>query len=301
MGTPSFACPSLELLIADSNHEVVAIFTQRPKPKNRGMKLQYSPVHEIAIKNNITTYTPSSIKTEEAFNLINNIEADIIVVVAYGFIITSNILNSKKYGCLNVHPSTLPRHRGAAPLQRTIIEGDISTSVIIMQMDEGCDTGDIILEEKFLLEKNMKLQELHDKCANIGANLLIKTLNNIDTLPRTAQTNIGVTIASKLKKQDGKIDWTQDAYKIDCKIRGMNPWPGTYFEYNNVNIKIIEAYYTEIEHYFPYGYVISAKDTIEIACKSGTIIITKLQQAGKKILNSHDFLRGFNINVGTIV
>ncbi len=299
MGTPHFAVPSLARLVNCQNHQVVAVFTQMPKPKGRGLNEVSSPVYHYALQHGIVIYTPSSLRTEEVTNLVHSIEADIIIVVAYGFLIPKSILQAKKYGCLNVHPSSLPRHRGAAPLQRTIIEGDKQTSVCIMQMDEGFDTGDIILQQEFDILPKITLPILHDQCAEIGAELLVKTLDNIELLPRTSQHKDGVTYAPKLRKEEGRINWDETAYKIDCKIRGMNPWPGVYFTYNGKIIKILEAEYNELDSQFPVATVIN--DNLEIACGGGTLIVKRLQQEGKKALNAQEFLRGTPIPAGTIL
>ncbi|WP_342225227.1 methionyl-tRNA formyltransferase [Rickettsia endosymbiont of Urophora cardui] len=289
MGTPEFVVPALTKLIS-SNHKVVAAFTQPPKAKGRGLSETKSPIHQLADEAQIPVYTPTTLRNEEAANLINNIDADIIVVIAYGFIIPQNILDAKKYGCLNIHPSDLPRHRGAAPLQRTIIEGDKTSSVCIMQMDAGLDTGDILMKEDFELEDRITLQELHDKCASLGAELLIKTLANIDKIVPKPQSNEGVTYAHKLTKEEGRVNWQDSAYAINCKVRGMNPWPGVYFKYNDKTIKILEAEYSDEEHNFTPGTIINKK--LEIACGKGILTIKKLQQEGKKVLNTEEFLRG---------
>ena len=298
MGTPEFAVPALTKLI-NSDHEVVAVFTQKPKAKGRGLSEAKSPVHQLADDYQIPVHTPATLRNEEAANLINNIDADIIVVIAYGFIIPQNILDAKKYGYLNIHPSSLPRHRGAAPLQRTIIEGNKTSSVCIMQMDAGLDTGDILMREDFDLPERITLQELHDKCANIGAELLIKTLANIDDIVPMPQSSDGVTYAHKLTKEEGRVNWQDAAYTINCKVRGMNPWPGVYFSHNGKNIKILEAEYIDISHNSTPGTVIN--DRLEVVCGKGILAIKKLQQEGKKALNTEEFLRGVNIPSGTLL
>jgi methionyl-tRNA formyltransferase len=297
MGTPEFAVPALKKLI--THHEVMAVFTQRPKAKGRGLNLAKSPIHQLAFEHQIPVYTPSTLRNDETINLINKINADIIVVIAYGFIVPKAILDAKKYGCLNIHPSDLPRHRGAAPLQRTIIEGDQRSSVCIMRMDAGLDTGDILMKEDFDLEERTTLEELHNKCANLGAELLIKTLANIDNIVPMKQSSEGVTYAHKLTKEEGRINWQDSAYSIDCKIKGMNPWPGVYFSYNDKIIKIIEAEYVNKSHDFTLGTVIS--DKLEIACGNGILRVKVLQQEGKRALPISEFLRGTNILMGVIL
>ncbi len=297
MGTPHFAVPTLKNLIASDNHEVVAVFTAPPKAQGRGLVETLSPVHQLAAEHGIDVYTPASLKSDEITALVDSIESDIIVVVAYGFIITKAILGLKKYGCLNIHPSSLPKYRGAAPLQRTIINDEKETSVCIMQMDEGLDTGDIILQESFSLHNRITMQELHDKCAEIGARLLLQTLEHIDTLPRMPQSVEGLTYAHKLKKEESLIDWTQSARKIDCQIRGMNPWPGAYFTYDGKVIKILEAESEQFVHQFTPGTVIN--DKLSVACGEGVLHVKKLQQAGKSALSAAEFLRGTPIALGS--
>ena len=297
MGTPDFAVTPLVRLLTSTDHRVNAIFTACPKPTGRGLKETQSPVHKLALEYNIPTYTPTSLKTKEVLDIINAIEADIIVVVAYGFLIPQNILSSKKYCCINIHPSDLPKYRGAAPMQRTIISGDIETAVCVIQMDENLDTGDIILKEQFILDPKITLPTLRDQCSKIGADLLIKALNGIDSLPRIKQSTNGLSYAHKLTKDEAKINWHETAHAIDCKIRGMHPWPGMYFEYKGKIIKILEADYNEQTHNFLPGAVISEK--LEIACGKGIILIKTLQQAGKTKLSSKEFLRGTAIPVGT--
>jgi len=297
MGTPQFAVPALKSIIDSKKHEVVAVFTQRPKAKNRGMKEENSPVHDLALKHNIPVYTPNTLKNSDALDLINSMTADIIVVVAYGFIIPQAILEAKKHGCLNIHPSKLPRYRGAAPLQRTVINGEKETAVCIMQMDAGVDTGDIILEKHLNLSAKITLQELHDICAQIGSELLIEVLDNIDTLPRIKQSETGASYAPKLTKEEGRVNWQESAYRIECKVRGMNPWPGVYFEYEDRLIKILAANYVNLEHTLTPGTVMNKE--LHIACGEGVLVIEKLQQAGKKPLAVEEFIRGVPIQPGT--
>ena len=292
MGTPDFAVPAFRELITSTEHNVVALFTQAPKAKGRGMKLTNSPIHNLAIEHDIPVFTPKTLKNEKSIELIKTIEADIIIVVAYGFIIPENILNAKRYGCLNIHPSKLPKYRGAAPLQRTIINGEKETAVCIMQMDAGLDTGDVILQENLKLASDITLPELHDKCANIGAKLLIETLDNIDILPRTKQSNEGLSYAHKLSKEEGRVDWNESAFAIDCKIRGMNPWPGVYFEHAGKIIKILSSEYTENKHKALPGELLG--NNFEVACGKGTLIIKSLNPAGKSKMLATDYLRGLS-------
>lgn len=298
MGTPEFACPTLKKLI-ESEHEVVAVFSQRPKPKGRGYIETKSPVQNIAEEHNIPIFTPKSLRNEESYNIIHSIEADIMVVIAYGFIIPQNILVLKKYGCINVHPSKLPKHRGAAPLQRTIIEGDTETAVCVIQMDAGMDTGPILMQEDFSVPNNITLPALHDKCSNIGADLVLKTLSQIENIIPIPQKAEGFTLANKLTKEEGLIKWNQDADKIECQIRGMNPWPGTYFNFQDMQIKIKEAIKIDLPHNAVPGTVLDNHMTI--ACKQGAIQPLTVQRPGKNSISAEEFMRSGLIKVGTIL
>ncbi len=298
MGTPDFAVPTLQNLL-NSKHTVSAVFTQAPKPKGRGLIETPSLVHELASKHSIPVYTPKTLRAEEALELINNIEADIIVVVAYGFIIPKSILEAKKYGCLNIHPSALPRFRGAAPLQRTIIAGDKTTEVCIMQMDEGLDTGDVLLAKRIDIDPRMTFKELHDKCAIIGADELVWCLDNFSTLKPMKQTEEGLVYAHKLTKEEGVINWGDAAFAIDCKIRGMNPWPGVFFEYKGEMIKVLEAEYQDIEHDFKPGTIID--DKLTVACGKGVLSMKRLQKPGKSAISVEEFLRGYPIKSGEVI
>ena len=304
MGTPLFALPALKAILESKNHRLAAVFSQKPKAKGRGMKVAKSPVHEVANNYDIPVYNPSTLRNEDTGKLIKSIEADVIVVTAYGFIIPKNILEAKKYGCLNIHPSDLPKYRGAAPLQRTIINGESKTAVCIMQMDEGLDTGDILVEEKFSISNKITFLELHDKTAQLGAQMLMNVLDNIDRIKPFKQSKVGVLYAHKLSKEESKIDWNETAFAIDCKVRGMNPWPGVYFEHQNKKIKIIEAECIDSDHKYDPGLLLLDNNNsfFEIACGKDLLRIIKLQPEGKRIMTAQEYLLGFNNkNKNTIV
>jgi methionyl-tRNA formyltransferase len=296
MGTSAFAVPALLLL--SKHHAIQAVFTQAPKPHGRGLQPKLSPVHEAANTLKIPVYTPQTLRSIESFELVNNIEAEVIVVCSYGLLVPKNILDAKKYGCLNIHPSLLPKYRGAAPLQRAIINGDEKTAVCIMQMDEGLDTGPVILQEDLPIE-DMDYIQLHNKCANIGANLLLEAIANINTLPRIKQSDEGVSYAHKLSKEEAKIDWHESAKQINCQIRGMNPWPGTFFSYNDLEIKVLKAKVIEIEHNFLPGAVIN--DELHVACGRGILALEIIQKPGSKALQTTDLLRGYPIKINTLL
>jgi methionyl-tRNA formyltransferase len=295
MGTPSFAVQTLQNLI-NNKHNVVAVFTQKPKPKNRGMNIVLSPIHCIAKENNIKVFTPDNLKDEEIYNQIVAIDADCIIVVAYGMIIPQNIIDAKKYGAINLHPSKLPRFRGAAPLQRAIIAGDTETTICTMQMDKGLDTGDILLYKKMHITQRMTFTELHDIAAKIGADLIIKTLDNIETINPMKQSDEDVIYAHKLTKEEGLIDWRIDsAFEIDCKVRGMNPWPGVYFKNNGELIKILKSDYTNEIHDFEPGTILD-KD-FSIACVKGILTPLIVQRSGKKLISGRDFINGIDVKI----
>jgi len=297
MGTSSFAVPTLLSLIR--NHQVQAVFTQAPKPAGRKMQMQLSPVHKIANYYSIPVYTPAKLRNYEPYQLIKIIEAELIVVCSYGLIIPSNILEAKKYGCLNIHPSKLPKYRGAAPLQRAIIDGEKSMSICIMQMDATLDTGDIILSADFPITENTTYPLLSEQCGIIGALLLEKTIHNIALLPRIPQGNEGVSYAHKLTKEEGEINWNKSAFEISCQVRGMNPWPGTFFNYNGQQIKVLAAEYVQKEHNFRPGYIID--NNLLIACKKDALRITFLQKPGSKKLPTAEFLKGFHLPQGAML
>lgn len=307
MGTPSFAVPALQALIGTDQHQVVAVFTSAPKMQGRGMKLVKSPIHILAESHDIVVYNPTTLRSEESYKQIASLEADIIIVVAYGFIIPKSIIESKKYGCLNIHPSKLPRFRGAAPLQRTIINGDSQTAVCIMQMDEGLDTGDIILQEDINLPEDITFTDLHDLSARKGAELLLITLDNIEALPRIKQSLENITYASKLTKEEGRINWSDSAEKIDRQIRGMNPWPGAYCSYNGNVVKILAAI-PILEMNALEGFLLPSllqegeagrakagtiiPERSMVICGHGALEILLLKKAGSSAMSFEELLRG---------
>ena len=287
MGTPDFAVPALNSLI-ESAHEIVAVFTAPPKPAGRGKQLRRSAVHEVAEAAGLNVRTPASLKTEEMP------DADVAVVVAYGLLLPTAVLDAPKFGCLNIHPSALPRWRGAAPLQRTIMAGDVDTAVCIMQMDAGLDTGDVLLREDFALDAGMIAGELHDKCAEIGARLVLETVAQIAELKPQKQVEEGVTYAKKILKGDERIDWSLSAAEIDCHIRGLNPFPGAYFELDGVKVKVFEVELVDAKG--AAGEVLD--ENLLIACGQGALRVLNLQKAGKRAMSAKDFLAGNRVATG---
>lgn len=301
MGTPEFAGIILQQILNDYKHEVVAVFTAPPSPMGRGMNEAISHVHQLAINHNVIVHTPKTLRSKKYKEIISTIDADVIIVAAYGIIIPKEILTIKKYGCINVHPSDLPKYRGAAPLQRTIINGDGESAVCIMQMDEGIDTGDVYIKESFDLDHRITFKQLHDICANIGGKLLLQVLANINSIKPRAQIEDDNSYAHKLTKEEGRIHWkVHSSYEIDCKVRAMNPWPGVFFEYNDKIIKILESTYSNsnIQHDHNQsipGMVLNQKDTLQVICKQGILIITKLQPSGKRQMTASEFIRGTKV------
>lgn len=246
MGTPDFAVPALEALIG-SAHEVIAVYTQPPRPKGRGHKLQSSPVHICAEKHNIPVYTPKKLKKNEvAIEEFQSLDADIAVVAAYGLILPKTVLEAPKYGCFNIHASLLPRWRGAAPIQYAIWKGDEKSGVTIMQMEQGLDTGPMIAKEETSITDETTALSLHDKLSSIGANMIVKTIDQLSEggkINSEPQNDALSGYASMLKKEDGQIDWSKNAQEIDRQIRALNPWPGTYFQNNGDTFKVKKAKY----------------------------------------------------------
>lgn len=297
MGTPGFALPALQSII-DSNYELLAVYTQAPKPSGRGYKESFSPVYELAKQHNILIQTPKTLRSKETQEAILLLKPDIVIVAAYGLILPQEVLDIPKYGCLNIHPSLLPRWRGAAPIQRTIMAGDQTTAICIMQMDAGLDSGDILMQENMDLNNYITTGELHDIAAQKGAELLMKTINLIkEGNPPLAkkQSTQGITYAKKIDKLEGKINWNRSAYEIDCHIRGLYPWPGSYFIYDNERIKILKADYQEEYHHHLPGTIIDSK--LKIACNDGYILPKIVQRPGKKTMQIEEMLKGFNIKV----
>ena len=289
MGTPHFALPALQALI-DSAHDVIAVYTAPPKPAGRGKEIKKSPVHELAEKHNITVYTPASLKTEQLP------KAEVAVVAAYGILLPEHILNAPKFGCINIHPSLLPRWRGAAPIQRTIMAGDATSAVCIMQMDKGLDTGDILMQGNFDIAPKTSAGQLHDFCAKLGAEMVLGTITALGKITPVKQSADGVTYAKKITKEDELINWNQPAGLVAAQIYGLNPFPAAHFIFNGQKIKVFEC---DIEKTSSAtsGKVLDNK--LLIACGTDAVRITKLQREGKKVMTSAEFLNGTKIEKGS--
>lgn len=298
MGTPEFSVPVLEQLI-EAGHDVVCVYSQPPRPAGRGQKERPSPVHAAAQAHGIEVRTPVSLKSEEAQKEFAALNADAAIVVAYGLILPAHVLAAPRLGCINIHASLLPRWRGAAPIQRAIEAGDDVTGVTLMQMDEGLDTGDMLVVEKTPILPATTASDLHDRLSEMGAGLIAKTLPDIASgvIQPQPQPETGVTYAAKIDKREGRIDWTKPAIDIDRQIRAFTPWPGVWFEYNNDRVKVFSAEIVDRASDQPGGTVVD--DVLTIACGEGAIRITELQRPGKKRAPAEEVLRGFKIEKGT--
>lgn len=300
MGTPAFAVPALRGLI-DSAHHVVGVYSQPPRPAGRGQKLSPSPVHRLAEERGIAVHTPLNFKNTESIDELRALGADIAVVAAYGLLLPKAVLEAFPKGCINIHPSALPRWRGAAPIHRTVLAGDTQTDICIMQMDEGLDTGDVLAREPVALPQGITTGALHDMLAEQSVPLLLETINAIElgAAKPVAQTEDGVTYAKKISKDESRIDWTESAEAIERQIRGLNPFPVAATTLNGEPIKILRADTSNTGHAVVAGTVID--DRFGIACGMGTLHPTWVQRPGKKPMSAEEMLRGFPIPQGSVV
>lgn len=308
MGTPDFAVGTLQALIASDAYQVQAVFTQPDKPKGRGKAVAMTPVKEVAAEAGIPVYQPIKIREPQWLEILQKLAPDVIVVVAFGQIIPKSILTLPKYGCINVHASLLPMYRGAAPIQWAVINGDQESGVTTMRMDEGLDTGDMILKEVVKLDEKETGGSLFDKLSKTGAELLIRTLDEIasGTASYERQPEESPTpYAAMLTKQDGAIDWTKSAKEIECLIRGLNPWPSAFTKFRGKTLKIWAA---EVEtedmktvsckEFAPGEIVEISKTNLKVQTGKGILSIIELQLEGKKRMETDAFLRGYLVQTG---
>ncbi|MCR5654591.1 MAG: methionyl-tRNA formyltransferase [Lachnospiraceae bacterium] len=309
MGTPDFAVGPLEALIA-AGHEIVLVVTQPDRAKGRSDKLIPSPVKAVAMEHNIPVLTPERIKRPEEVEKLRAYPADIFVVAAFGQILSQEILDMPRYGCVNIHASLLPKYRGAAPIQWSILDGDKKTGVTIMQMDAGLDTGDILFVEETQIGKEETGGELFDRLAEIGSNLIVEALSEIEkgNVHPIKQDDTKSTYAKMLTKETGAIDWAEPAEKIERYVRGLNPWPGCYTSLDGAQLKIWKSRVATEEEcaQLPKGaqcgaVVKTTKKEIFVACSVGVLVISELQIAGKKRMAAADFLAGRKIADGTVL
>lgn len=305
MGTPDFSVGTLEALI-EAGHEVALVVTQPDKPKGRGGKMQYTPVKEVAVAHNIPVYQPKRIREPECIEELRKYNADIMVVIAFGQILPKEILEMTPYGCVNVHASLLPSYRGAAPIQWAVINGEKVSGVTTMQMNEGLDTGDMLLKVEIPLDEKETGGSLHDKLAEAGARLCVETLDALKagTVTPEKQGDSPTAYAKMLDKHMGKIDWKMSAKEIERLIRGLNPWPSAYTRWNenDKGMKIWEAEVAEGQTDKADGTVVEvAKDGFFVQTGDGLLKITALQIPGKKRMDAAAFLRGYQMETGTVL
>jgi methionyl-tRNA formyltransferase len=303
MGTPDFSVPALKAL-HKSGHQVDLVVTRPDQPSGRGKIISYSPVKKEAIKLGCEVIQPDSIKTKAFEERLSQIEPEFFVVVAFGHILPKNILAIPKIAAINIHASLLPKYRGAAPIQWAIINGEKETGVTTMLMDEGMDTGDILLGSKVGIEPDDTSETLHDRLAVIGADILIKTLNAFETgdIHPVSQDHSQATYAPSLKKSEGHIDWEKPAEKLESFIRGVTPWPGAFTFHGNMRLKIFKAKPLPINVDKPPGTVLDGfPDELWIATGEGALSILEIQAASGKRLLIKEFLKGYKITPGTIL
>ena len=300
MGTPDFAAASLKKLI-DEKYDIAAVFTQPDKPRNRGMQLSYSPVKQLALDNDIPVYQPTKLRDGAAAELIKSLNPDILVVVAYGRILPDEMLNIAKFGAINVHASLLPKYRGAAPIQWAVLNGDKITGVSTMYLASEMDTGDVIYTAETEIGEFETSGELFDRLMVMGAELLHKTLTNIEagTAPRIPQNNDEASYVTMLDKSLSPIDWTKTPREIIKWVYGLQPWPVATMQLGNDTFKVYAAEYTDNKTDKAPGSIVSAgKKGIELACADGcTVLITEIQASGKKRMKAADYMLGHPIKV----
>jgi methionyl-tRNA formyltransferase len=303
MGTPEFAVPALKKLIEEFN--VLAVFTQPDRPKGRGKKLGVSAIKEIALQHDIPVYQPEKLKNDsEALKSLKNMNPDFIVVVAYGQILTKEVIEIPKEGCINLHASLLPKYRGAAPINWAIMNGEKESGNTTMFMDVGLDTGDMLLKSNVEITDNMTAGNLHDILMEDGANLLVKTLKGIANkiIERKKQGDSSTSYASMLNKDMAKIDWNLSNQSVKNLIRGLNPWPVAYTQYEGRNMKIYEGNILNENNSYKPGYVIDvSNDGIKVACKEGAILLTTIQFSGGKPMKVSEYIKGHELNKDIIL
>ena len=302
MGTPDFAVPSLKALV-EAGHELCGVFTQPDKPKNRGMKLQQSPVKQYALEAGLTVYQPAKMRDGEALGMLRELKPDLIAVAAYGKILPVDILELPRLGCVNVHSSLLPKYRGAAPINWAILNGEDETGVTIMYMAEGMDTGDILAQAATPIDINENAAQLFDRLALMGADLLVETVKRLEagTVKPLPQEESQASHASMLSREQSPMDWGRTARQLHDQVRGLFPWPSTTAELDGVRCKVLRTTLSGENSNKAPGTVLQAdKKGLRIACGDGGVLdILELQPDGKKAMAATAFLLGHPISVGT--
>jgi methionyl-tRNA formyltransferase len=297
MGSPAFALPALEALIA-AGHLIVCVYTQPPRPAGRGKQERRTPVHEFAAARGIEVRTPKTLKRAEEQAAFAALGADLAVVVAYGLILPRAVLDAPKHGALNLHGSLLPRWRGAAPIQRAIMAGDRVTGVQVMRMEEGLDTGPVLASAETPIGLEDTSSTLHDRLAALGAELLVTTIRDVERgeAKETPQAAVGVTYAHKITPAETRIDWSRPACEIDCMIRGLAPSPGAWFELDGVRVKALLSRLGQGVASASPGEVLD--DQLLVACGDGAVRLLMVQREGRGALPAEEFLRGQPVPVG---
>jgi methionyl-tRNA formyltransferase len=305
MGTPAFAATILVALI-EAGYRILAVYTQPPRPAGRGQRPQPSPVQLLAAQHRLTLRSPVSLRTQEAQAAFAEFGADIAVVAAYGLILPGSILRAPRLGCLNVHASLLPRWRGAAPIQRALLAGDAVTGITIMQMEEGLDTGPVLMQQAVPIAPGTTATGLSAELAVLGGRLILAALDSIadGTLEPRPQPQEGVTYARKIEREDGRLDWRQTAVSLERQVRALDPWPGVYFESpgrrgEGERVRVLAAIVLPGESGSAPGTVLD--DKLSIACSEGTFRPLRLQRPGRAPLDAAAFLRGFPVAAGTVL
>ena len=296
MGTPDFAVQPLKALI-ENGHEIALVVTKEDKPKGRGYEMSFTPVKEEALANGVEIFQPTTLNTEEVYEKLKSIDAELYVVVAYGKILPQKILDLPRLGCINIHASLLPSYRGAAPIQWVIIDGCKKTGITTMLMDSGLDTGDILKKYEINIEDDETGGSLFEKLALLGAKAIVDTIENLDNIVPVKQKDTDTKYASVLQKSMGNIDFSKDRDYIERLVRGLSPWPGAYSSLRGKNIKLLKVSKVDVANIKykkeDYGRLISTKNNLYVVCKGGLLEILNLQLAGKKAMQSSEFLRGF--------
>lgn len=299
MGTPDFAVPALRAIAAE--HEVVCVYTQPPREAGRGNKILKTPVNLAAEELDLPVKTPVSLKKPEAQDELRSLNADIAVVAAYGLILPKAVLDIFPKGVVNIHASLLPRWRGAAPIQRAIEAGDKKSGVTIMRVDEGLDTGDMLLKGEVEIDEKTTGAVLHDRLAEIGKTLILQALQNIDNLKPEKQDDSLACYAKKLEKSEAKLDFNRPADELERKIRAFNPYPGAYFEYNGERFKVFAAEVLNDNAGMEPGSLVPNDSGLLIECNPGMLFVTEIQRQGKRAMPTEELLRGFEFAEDTVL
>jgi methionyl-tRNA formyltransferase len=304
MGTPDFAVPTLAELIAQG-HDIAAVYSQPPRPKGRGMALEPGPVHQFAQSAKLPVRTPVSLKGEEEQAAFAALELDAAIVVAYGLLLPRPILEAPMLGCFNLHGSLLPRWRGAAPIQRAVMAGDAETGVMVMRMNEGLDTGPVLMAERVRIGRKTN-GELSAELSRLGADLMVRALGALERggIAPQPQPEDGVTHAKKISKEEARIDWRRSAHEIDCQIRGLSPFPGAFTQANGERLKILYAEPVNVDSLMAAGGGGGQPGTLldeelTVACGDGALRLIKVQRAGKSVMSAAELLKGFALARGT--